>query len=181
MVQPDSQWLYVITDSVVRNTTNITNFIDLLSEGANVAFIYNSTDNDTYCDVIWSLVQLHVDLNRLKSAVNGRIVEFARKGQSHDILLHVAFFFAVCFRGRKVTKIVFQAKLLCHVQELVAALANAIKLSLIIEIELYNRVSEEEFELVRLSKRERRREILKNIRVRVFEYRTAFRPTVRKW
>lgn len=51
MVQPDSQWLYLIVDSIVRNSSNITNFADLLSEGGNVAFIYNATDSDTQCDV----------------------------------------------------------------------------------------------------------------------------------
>lgn len=49
---PDIQWLYIITDSVTRNSTNITSFADLLSEGSNVAFIYNATDNETYCNVI---------------------------------------------------------------------------------------------------------------------------------
>ncbi|EFN86026.1 Glutamate receptor delta-2 subunit [Harpegnathos saltator] len=109
MEVPDSQWLYVIADSMVRNATNITSFTEYLSEGANVAFAYNSTDNDTYCD----------------------------------------------------------AKLLCRVQELIGSLANALKLSLMIEIELYNRVSEEEFEFIRLNKRERRREILKNIQIKL--------------
>lgn len=81
---------------------------------------------------------------------------------------------------KTITQIVFQAKLLCHVQELATALANALKLSLMIEIELYNRVSEEEFEFIRLSKRERRQEILKNIRVCTFEYMMMFRTIVRK-
>lgn len=54
MVQPDSQWLYVITDIVQNNSTNITSLVDLLSEGSNVAFIYNATDNNTYCNVIYS-------------------------------------------------------------------------------------------------------------------------------
>lgn len=53
MALPDSQWLYVITDSVIRNSTNITSFVELLSEGSNVAFIYNATDSDTYCNVIY--------------------------------------------------------------------------------------------------------------------------------
>lgn len=52
MALPDSQWLYVITDSVARNATNITTFTDLLSEGSNVAFVYNATDSETYCNVI---------------------------------------------------------------------------------------------------------------------------------
>jgi len=51
MALPDSQWLYIITDSVIQNNTNITGFVDLLSEGSNVAFIYNATDSDTYCNV----------------------------------------------------------------------------------------------------------------------------------
>lgn len=48
------------------------------------------------------------------------------------------------------------------------ALNNALKISLMTEIELYNHVNNEEFEIVRLNKCERRREILKFIRVRKF-------------
>lgn len=36
------------------------------------------------------------------------------------------------------------------------------------EIELYSHMTDEEFELVRLNKLERRQEILKNIKVRIF-------------
>lgn len=57
---------------------------------------------------------------------------------------------------------------MCHIQELIVALVNALKLSLMTEIELYNHVSDEEFEIVRLNKRERRREIVKHIKVRIF-------------
>ncbi|KYN41871.1 Glutamate receptor delta-2 subunit [Trachymyrmex septentrionalis] len=94
MALPDSQWLYVITDSVVQNSTNITSFVDLLTEGSNVAFIYNVTDNDTYCNV----------------------------------------------------------SLKCHIQKLVSALANALKMSLMTEIELYSHMADEEFELIQLIK-----------------------------
>ncbi|XP_039311074.1 ionotropic receptor 93a-like [Solenopsis invicta] len=111
MALPDSQWLYIITDSVVRNSTNITILTDLLSEGSNMAFIYNATDNDTYCNV----------------------------------------------------------SLKCHIQELVAAFVNALKISLMTEIELFSHLSDEEFELVRLNKAERRREILKNIRIKLID------------
>ncbi|KAL6263497.1 hypothetical protein P5V15_006288 [Pogonomyrmex californicus] len=111
MALPDSQWLYIITDSVMRNSTNITSFVDLLTEGSNVAFIYNTTDSDTYCNV----------------------------------------------------------SLKCHIQELVGALVNALKLSFMIEIELYSHMSDEEFELVRLNKHEKRQEILKNIRIKLIE------------
>lgn len=109
MVQPDSQWLYVITDIVQNNSTNITSLVDLLSEGSNVAFIYNATDNNTYCN----------------------------------------------------------NNLMCHIQELTMALNNALKISLRTEIELYNHVSNEEFEIIRLNKRERRREILKFIKTKL--------------
>lgn len=57
---------------------------------------------------------------------------------------------------------------MCHIQELIVALVNALKLSLMTEIELYNHVSDEEFEIVRLTKRERHREIVKYIKVRIF-------------
>ncbi|XP_072742853.1 ionotropic receptor 93a isoform X1 [Anoplolepis gracilipes] len=111
MVQPDSQWLYVITDTVIGNSTNITSFISLLSEGSNVAYIYNATDNSTYCN----------------------------------------------------------NNLMCYVQELITALSNALQLSLMTEIELYNHVTNEEFEIIRLNKRERRREILKLIKTKLVQ------------
>lgn len=47
-------------------------------------------------------------------------------------------------------------------------MANALKILLMSEIELYSHVSDEEFELIRLNKFERRSEILKNIKVRMF-------------
>ncbi|XP_012536819.1 ionotropic receptor 93a isoform X2 [Monomorium pharaonis] len=109
MALPDTQWLYVITDSVARNSTNITSFVDLLLEGSNMAFVYNATDSDAYCNV----------------------------------------------------------SLKCNIQELVAALAYALKISLLNEIELYSHINDEEFELVRLNKHERRQEILKNIRMKL--------------
>ncbi|XP_050459393.1 ionotropic receptor 93a-like [Cataglyphis hispanica] len=111
MVQPNSQWLYIITDTVIGNSTNITTFTDLLSEGSNVAFIYNATDSNTYCN----------------------------------------------------------NSLMCHIQELIVALVNALKLSLMTEIELYNHVSDEEFEIVRLTKRERHREIVKYIKTKLVQ------------
>lgn len=37
------------------------------------------------------------------------------------------------------------------------------------ELELYSHMTDEEFELVRLNKLQRRQEILKNIRVRIFD------------
>jgi len=48
-------------------------------------------------------------------------------------------------------------------------LANALKISLMTEIELYSHMSDEDFELIRLTKLERCQEILKNIKVRIFE------------
>lgn len=158
MVQPDSQWLYVITDSLVRNSTNITTFVDLLTEGSNVAFVYNATDNDAFCNVIYFIVP---SFNRLN---NKRSLDFRRYFFQFSV---VCFLPLLCIKREE---IIFQVTLMCHVQELVSALSNALKLSLMIEMELYNRVSEEEFQLIRLNKRERRREILKNIKVcsRVF-------------
>ncbi|XP_029164005.1 ionotropic receptor 93a-like [Nylanderia fulva] len=111
MAQPDTQWLYVITDTVVGNSTNITSFVNLLTEGSNVAFIYNATDSDSYCN----------------------------------------------------------DNLMCRIHELIMALGNALKLSLMTEIELYSHVSDEEFQIIRLSKRERRREILKLIKTKLVE------------
>jgi len=48
-------------------------------------------------------------------------------------------------------------------------LANALKMSLMTEIELYSHMTDEEFELIRLNKQERRQEILKSIKVRIFD------------
>ncbi|XP_018392556.1 PREDICTED: uncharacterized protein LOC108771698 [Cyphomyrmex costatus] len=111
MALPDSQWFYVITDSVVRNSTNITSFVNLLTEGSNVAFIYNVTDSDTHCNV----------------------------------------------------------SLKCHIQELIMALGNGLKMSLMTEVELYSHMTDEEFELVRLNKQERRQEVLKSIKIKLIE------------
>lgn len=58
---------------------------------------------------------------------------------------------------------------MCHIQELITALGNALKLSLMTEIELYSHLSDEEFEIIRLSKRQRHQEILKFIKVRIFD------------
>lgn len=56
--------------------------------------------------------------------------------------------------------------LFCHVKEIIKALAKSLEDSLETENELYQTVTEEEFEVVRLSKAERKRELLKNIMVR---------------
>ncbi|OXU22666.1 hypothetical protein TSAR_016242 [Trichomalopsis sarcophagae] len=53
--------------------------------------------------------------------------------------------------------------LMCHVKELVRALAISLENSLLNELELYDRVTEEEFEVVRLSKAERKQEIVKSV------------------
>ncbi|XP_015433115.1 PREDICTED: uncharacterized protein LOC107189154 [Dufourea novaeangliae] len=107
MVHPGSQWLYVITDSAAQNATNITTFVDLLAEGGNVAFIYNASDYDGYCE----------------------------------------------------------PKLTRYVKELVGALARALEYSVRNEIELVKRIGDENFEIVRLTKHERRHEMLKNIKM----------------
>ncbi|KAK9295911.1 hypothetical protein QLX08_009886 [Tetragonisca angustula] len=107
MVRPDSQWLYVITDSAMQNRTNMTAYVDLLAEGGNVAFMYNVTNSSDYCKV----------------------------------------------------------DLMCYVQELIQALAKALEYSLENEINLFKRIEEENFQMIRLTKRERRTELLKNVRI----------------
>ncbi|XP_076678250.1 ionotropic receptor 93a-like [Andrena cerasifolii] len=106
MVDPGSQWLYVVTDSEAENVFNMSTFVDFLAEGGNVAFMYNATDIDSVCE----------------------------------------------------------ANLTCYVKELIQALAGALEYSLMNEIELLKRVGDEDYEIVRMFKRERRRQILKNIR-----------------
>ncbi|XP_076651173.1 ionotropic receptor 93a [Halictus rubicundus] len=107
MVHPGSQWLYVITDSAAQNTTNMTAFVDLLAEGGNVAFVYNTTDTDGFCELT---------LTR-------------------------------------------------YIKRLVRAVARALEGSVKTEIELLKRIGDEDFEIVRLTKRERRHEVLKNVRI----------------
>lgn len=51
MVHPDSQWLYLITDTGTHSSINITSFVHLLDEGENIAFMYNIT-NEVFCQVI---------------------------------------------------------------------------------------------------------------------------------
>lgn len=53
----------------------------------------------------------------------------------------------------------------CHVRELVSALAISLENSLTSERDLYELVTEEEFEIVRLTKTERKNEIIKGINV----------------
>ncbi|CAK9824580.1 Ionotropic receptor 93a [Anthophora retusa] len=107
MVHPASQWLYVVTDSAMQNVTNMTMFVDLLAEGGNVAFIYNATEFDNFCE----------------------------------------------------------RKLMCYIKELIEALSKVLEHSLINEIDLLRRAGKEEFDLVRLTKRERRKEILGNVTI----------------
>ena len=57
---------------------------------------------------------------------------------------------------------------MCHVKELMKALAISLENSLTRELELYDRVTEEEFEIVRQSKSERRKEILTDMSVSSF-------------
>lgn len=58
-----------------------------------------------------------------------------------------------------------QIKLICYVEKLIQALAKALEYSLTNEIDLFKSMEEEKFEMIRLTKRERRAELLKNIRV----------------
>lgn len=67
-----------------------------------------------------------------------------------------------------------QMGLMCHVKEIVRALAISLEKSLLSELELYDRVTEEEFEVVRLSKAERKKEIIKNINVRTWYFYNFF-------
>jgi ionotropic glutamate receptor len=60
-----------------------------------------------------------------------------------------------------------QMGLMCHIKEMVKALAVSLENSLLSELELYDRVTEEEFEVVRLSKLERKKEIIKSLNVRI--------------
>lgn len=66
MVNSGSQWLYVITDSAMQNATNMTNFVDLLAEGGNVAFMYNATEFDGYCEVIDRIFAIYISLQNIE-------------------------------------------------------------------------------------------------------------------
>ncbi|CAD1474571.1 unnamed protein product, partial [Heterotrigona itama] len=58
-----------------------------------------------------------------------------------------------------------KVELMCYVQELIQALAKALEYSLKNEINLFKKIEEENFQMIRLTKRERRTELLKNVRV----------------
>ncbi|KAG7190375.1 hypothetical protein KM043_006484 [Ampulex compressa] len=60
------------------------------------------------------------------------------------------------------------AGLACYIGKAIKAVAKAFEHSLLTEIELYGRVNSEEFDIIRLTKSERRREILKNSKVNLF-------------
>nr|XP_012146787.1 PREDICTED: probable glutamate receptor isoform X8 [Megachile rotundata] len=109
MVHPGSQWLYVVTNTA-PNRTNITSFVELLAEGGNVAFIYNATDFNDFCETL-------------------------------------------------------QVKVTYYAKKLVQALAKALEYSLTNEIDMLKRVGGEDFEMIRLTKRERRKEILTNFKM----------------
>ncbi|XP_066582000.1 ionotropic receptor 93a [Prorops nasuta] len=50
LVSPDRQWLYVIPDNEIKNYTNLTYVNDLLTEGSNLAFLYNASDFNRDCN-----------------------------------------------------------------------------------------------------------------------------------
>ncbi|KAK1122819.1 hypothetical protein K0M31_009261 [Melipona bicolor] len=58
-----------------------------------------------------------------------------------------------------------KVELMCYVQELIQALAKALEYSLKNEINLFKRFEEENFQMIRLTKHERRTELLKNVRI----------------
>ncbi|XP_076242368.1 ionotropic receptor 93a [Calliopsis andreniformis] len=122
MMHPGSQWLYVVTDSSMQNATNMTNFVDLLAEGGNVAFMYNVTEFDSSCE----------------------------------------------------------ARLTCYVKELIQALARALEYSLMNEIELLKKVGDEDFDTIKLSKREKQWEILKSIKINLFQNEFAIEAFCRE-
>ena len=47
---PESQWLYLISDSNSLNN-NLSAFINLLTEGENIAFAHDSSSSDEGCEV----------------------------------------------------------------------------------------------------------------------------------
>lgn len=53
-------------------------------------------------------------------------------------------------------------------KDLIEALAKALEYSLKNEIELFKRMNEDEFEMIRLTKSKKRAELLKNVRVSEF-------------
>ncbi|XP_012281340.1 ionotropic receptor 93a [Orussus abietinus] len=50
IVHPATQWLYIVTDTTEKDA-NMSTFIDFLPEGANIAFLYNSSKLDNACNV----------------------------------------------------------------------------------------------------------------------------------
>jgi len=62
---PESQWLYLISDSDSLNN-NVSAFATLLSEGENIAFAHDSSSSNEGCEVRnLSFYYLHVALQTL--------------------------------------------------------------------------------------------------------------------
>ncbi|XP_016772034.2 ionotropic receptor 93a isoform X5 [Apis mellifera] len=59
----------------------------------------------------------------------------------------------------------YKIKLKCYIKDLIEALAKALEYSLKNEIELFKRMNEDEFEMIRLTKSKKRAELLKNVRI----------------
>lgn len=69
MAHTQAQWLYVISDTSIHKT-NISNLINALYEGENVAYIYNITDDSSDCKVRFLLL-LNILLLRVRNSRNG--------------------------------------------------------------------------------------------------------------
>ncbi|XP_011501036.1 PREDICTED: glutamate receptor ionotropic, delta-1, partial [Ceratosolen solmsi marchali] len=63
--------------------------------------------------------------------------------------------------------------LMCHIKEMMKALAISLENSLLTELELYDRVTEEEFEVVRLSKTDRKKEIIRSMNKELRKIRSS--------
>ncbi|XP_058458924.1 ionotropic receptor 93a [Malaya genurostris] len=102
MVNPMSQWLYVIADTTSERN-NISSIHQMLAEGDNVAFVYNLRKESQSCE-------------------------------SH---------------------------ILCYIENLINSLVHALSKLIREEKAIYGQIADEEWEVIRMTKVERRKEILK--------------------
>ncbi|XP_053689812.1 ionotropic receptor 93a [Sabethes cyaneus] len=105
MVHPQAQWLYVVSDTTAEKN-NISSIYPMLSEGDNIAFVYNMRRTERNCE----------------------------------------------------------ARTLCYIENMINSLVHGLSKLIREEKAVYGQIADEEWEVIRMTKVERKNEILKVIR-----------------
>ncbi|XP_055527509.1 ionotropic receptor 93a [Wyeomyia smithii] len=105
MVHPQAQWLYVVSDTT-EEKNNISSIYSILSEGDNIAFVYNMRKTDRTCE----------------------------------------------------------SQTLCYIENMITSLVHGLTKLIREEKAIYGQIADEEWEVIRMTKVERKNEILKVLR-----------------